>query len=197
MKYTKKILSSALALSLVFFYSCGLTDTREAEPPGKPRSKFEQAVRAEIVLTNLVSSLQDKDVEIYLTCFSDSNFTDERFLFSPSAGAASQFPTLADMWDKKNEEQYFNGLKTRIPENTQITLILTNQNFNPLGDSLIYTASYTLSVPHNDTNIPVSYQGDLRFSMVRDLRSIWSIYYWVDIKRDDNPSWSELKGRFY
>jgi len=44
---------------------------------------------------------------------------------------------------------------------------------------------------------PKDYQGDLRFNMVRDSRSIWVIYYWQDTKSTALPSWSELKGKFY
>ncbi|MFO7445926.1 MAG: hypothetical protein R6W90_06135 [Ignavibacteriaceae bacterium] len=198
MNCSKKIFVPALVLSsLLVFSSCGIFDHRDAEDPSGPRANFRQPVQPEDVLDNLKNALKDKNVDNYLACFADSNFSNKEFIFSPSAGAASQFPDLADMWNKKNEEHYFNSLKIRIPENVQITLTLSNENLNQPGDSVIYTASYTLSVPHNDTDIPMNYQGDLRFSMARDLRSIWSIYYWVDIKRDDEPSWSELKGRFY
>ena len=51
--------------------------------------------------------------------------------------------------------------------------------------------------PSLELNIPSDYQGDLIFELVKDSRSVWSIYSWRDIKKGDSPSWSELKGRFY
>ena len=183
--------------SLLIFSSCDIFNTRDAEIPEQPRSNFQQPVEPEFVINNIINSLSDKNVENYLACFSDSNFSGKSFSFSPSGGAASQFPALADMWNKKNEEQYFNNLKIKVPETALITLTFTNQNYSPQGDSLIYTAAYSLNVPHNDSNIPTNYQGDLSFSMIRDSRSTWSIYYWTDTKSGELPSWSELKGRFY
>ncbi len=184
-------------LVLLTFTGCDIFDTRDAEIPEQPRSNFQQPVEASFVINNLINSLSDKNVENYLACFSDSNFSGKTFIFSASGGAISQFPALADMWDKKNEEQYFNNLKIKVAENAQITLSLSNENFSPQGDSLIYTASYSLNVPHNDSSIPTNYQGELSFSMIRDSRSLWSIYYWIDTKSGDLPSWSELKGRLF
>ncbi len=175
--------------------SCDLFNTRTAETPNQPRTNFQQAITPDLLIENLVNSLHDKSVENYLSCLSDSSFTNKGFVFSPSSGALSQFPSLAGNWTEKNEEQYFNNLKVKVPDNLPVTLTLTNESYSPQGDSVIYTASYFLSVPTQDPNLPQSYQGDLRFNIVRDSRAIWSIYYWQDSKNSQLPSWSELKGR--
>ena len=133
---------------------------------------------------------------IILVSFVDSSFTDKKFYFSPSSGALSQYPFLINDWTIKDEEQYFNNLKTKVSDNTPITLSLTNEQYSPLGDSLIYTATYSLNVP-NDQSEPKDYQGDLRFTMIRDSRAVWVIYFWQDTKSTALPSWSELKGKFY
>ncbi|MEO8399746.1 MAG: hypothetical protein ABI550_08045, partial [Ignavibacteriaceae bacterium] len=181
----------------LFIYGCDLFGTRSAEEPDLPRSNFEPAVTTDILIQNLINSFSDKSVENYLACFSDSSFTDKTFLFSPSGGAVSQFPSLSDNWGRKNEEQYFNNLKTKVTENSSMVLELFNVKTSPQFDSLIYTASYSLTVPLTDESIPEHYEGDLKFSMIRDARSVWVIYFWQDTKSSDTPSWSELKGRFY
>ena len=186
------LISFALVLN-----GCDIFNTRSAEPPNQPRSSYQQPVTPDILISNLVSSLEDKNVENYLACLSDSSFTHRVFVFSPSSAALSQFPSLSDNWGRKNEEQYFNNMISKVSDNVQITLSLSNVSISPLGDSLIYSASYSLSVPNNDANIPNNYQGDLKFSMIRDSRATWSIYNWQDTKSSDLPSWSELKGRFY
>jgi hypothetical protein len=191
-----KFLISILLLALLVC-GCDLFETREAELPDQPRSNFQSAVTPQILIQNLIYSLQDKNVENYLACFSDPSFTDMDYKFSPSSGASSQFPSLASDWSRNDEEQYFNNMKSKIPDNLPVTLILSNTVSSPQGDSLLYSASYSLNVPHNDANIPRDYQGDLQFSMIRDSRSVWAIYYWQDSKNSDLPSWSELKGRFY
>lgn len=186
-----------LYITLMVLYSgCDLLQTRDAQPPDQPRSTYQQAVSPEILISNLVNSMKDKDVQNYINCFIDSSFTPVKFHFSPSSGAVSQYPFLSANWSIRDEEQYFNNLVTKVTEGNPITLSLTNELYSPQGDSLIYTATYSINVP-NDQNEPKDYQGDLRFTMVRDSRSVWVIYFWQDNKSTNLPSWSELKGRFY
>ncbi|MHB1688798.1 MAG: hypothetical protein ACYCVH_15700 [Ignavibacteriaceae bacterium] len=183
---------------LIFVSGCDLFTTRTAEPPNQPRSNYQQAVTPDILIQNLINSLADKNVQNYLSCFSDSAYTQKVFTFSASSSALSQFPALAENWGKKNEEQYFNNMILKVADNIQISLTLSNSSISPQGDSLFYTASYFLNVPTSDPNLPQSYQGDLKFSMIRDSRSLWTIYYWQDYSNNSSlPSWSELKGRTY
>ena len=191
MKYFILYIAFVLMLS-----GCDLLETRNAEPPNQPRSTYEQAVTPQLLISNLVNSLKDKDAQNYINCLVDSSFTQKKFIFSPSSGALSQYPFLLDDWEVKDEDRYFRNLITRVSNQTPITLSLTNEQYSPLGDSLIYTATYSINVP-NDESEPKDYQGDLRFNMVRDSRNVWVIYFWQDTKSTSLPSWSELKGRFY
>ena len=178
---------------------CDLFSTRSAEPPNQARSDFQQAVTPDILISNFVSALKDLNTQNYLSCLSDSSFSPKSFAFSASSSALSQYPALAENWGKKNEEAYFNNLKGKVTPNLAITLTLSSVSENPQGDSLIYAATYFLNVPTNDASSPQNYQGTLIFNMIRDSRSIWSIYYWQDSKNSGSqlPSWSELKGRNY
>lgn len=186
------------ALTLIIsFAGCDLFETREPEPPTQPRSNFQVAATPEILISNLKNSLSDKDVENYLACFTDSSFSSKQFFFSASSASAALFPFLIDDWDKNDERQYFQRMISSIDDALPILLTLNNESSSPQGDSLFYTASYVLQVPHNDENIPKNFQGELRFNMAVDSRLIWTIYFWQDIKSGDEPSWSDLKGRFY
>jgi len=176
---------------------CDLFTTRTAEPPNQPRSNYQQAVTPDLLIQNLINSLADKDVVNYLMCFSDTSYSQKVFTFSPSSSSLSQFPALGDNWGVKNEEQYFNNMISKVPANSQIVLTISNPTMSPQGDSVFYSASYFLNVPATDPNLPQNYQGDLKFNMIRDSRSIWTIYYWQDSKSGSLPSWSELKGRTY
>jgi hypothetical protein len=176
---------------------CDLFTTRDAEPPQKPRSSHQTAFTPEILISNFINSLKDKDVENYLSCLSDSSFTNKLFSFSPSSEALSQFPALGDNWSRINESQYFNNLKIKIPDELPMTLILSNSSSSLHGDSITFVSSYSLNAPISDGTTPANYQGELIFEMIRDSRFVWSIYSWRDIKRSESPSWSELKGRFY
>ena len=186
-----------LIVSLIFISGCDLFSVRDAEVPNQPRSNYQLAVTPDILIENLQNSLKDKSVENYLASFANTTFTTQRFSFSPSASAASQFPALSDNWGISNEEQYFNNLKTKVDVNSPITLNLSNISSSSFGDSLVYSASYTLNVPSITTDLPTNYQGELRFNMVRDSRAVWVIYFWQDTKNSNLPSWSDLKGRLY
>ncbi len=193
MKYLIKII---LIFQLLLF-GCDFFGTRKAEIPTSPGSIYQPATTPDILISNFRNSLADNNVVNYLICLADSNFTSRKFHFSPSASAVSQFPSLTDDWDLKHEEQYFNNLVSKVLNNATISLNFDNINSSQFSDSLIYSASYTLTVPLTDQTIPENYQGDLKFTMIRDARSVWVIYNWQDTKNSDVPSWSELKGRFY
>jgi len=187
-----------ILFSFLLLAGCDIFNTRDAEQPNQPRSNFVPAVKPEDVINNFINALKDLNVENYLACLTDSSFSEREFRFDPSSTALSQFPIMAQGWGKKEEQQYFINIKNKIPEDKQITLTLTKELFgSPQGDSLIFTASYSLNVPHNDPDIPMIFEGELNFSMARDSRSVWTIYYWRDSKSNDFPVWSELKGRFY
>jgi hypothetical protein len=180
-----------------FFAGCDLFNVRNAQPPSQPRSDYQLAVTPDILIQNLQSSLADKNTENYMASFANPTFTTKKFIFSPTASAVSQFPSLAEGWGLSNEQQYFNNLITKVDVNSPITLTLSDISSSSYGDSLVYSASYFLNVPSNTSNLPSNYQGQLTFNMVRDSRAVWVIYYWQDTKNSSLPGWSELKGRLY
>ncbi len=192
-----KIILKIFLVPFLFFLGCNFFGTRDAEIPTAPGTIYQPATTPEILISNFQNSLADKNVVNYLICLADSNFTSKKFRFLPSASAVSQFPSLTDDWDLKHEEQYFNNLTSKVLDNATVSLNLNNINSSPFSDSLIYSASYNLTVPLTDQSIPENYQGDLKFTMIRDSRSVWVIYNWQDTKNSDLPSWSDLKGRFY
>jgi len=187
-----------LVLPLLLLLSgCDLLTTRDAQSPGNPRSNYELPVTPQILIQNLVNSFQDRNVENYLSCFSNPAFSEKKFQFIPSSGAAAQFPSLTDSWDLKSEDQYFRNMISKMEGDLPATLVFSNPAYSPQGDSLVLDALYSLNVPHNQQDLPTNFQGEVRFYMVRDSRSTWAIYYWQDNKNSTLASWSELKGRFY
>lgn len=190
MKYVISYILFAIILS-----GCDLLQTRDAEPPTQPRSNYEPASTPQTLISNLVNAFKDKDAQNYINCL-DTSFSDKKFYFSPSSGALAQYPFLLNNWGIMDEDQYFKNLITKVDDQLPITLSLTNELYSPLGDSLIYTATYKINLPISQSE-PEDYQGDLRFNMVRNSNSVWVIYYWQDTKSTALPSWSDLKGKYY
>jgi len=176
---------------------CDIFNTRVAEIPDQPRANFRLAVTPEFLIENFINSYSEKNNQSYSGCFPDSSFTQKRFIFLPSSGAASLYPSFSDGWNKLEEDQYFNSLIAKVQKNLPISVSLTNVNSVQQGDSIIYTAKYSLSAPIEDSSIPSYYQGELKFYLSRDSRLIWNINSWQDIKNTTSPSWSDLKGRLY
>jgi hypothetical protein len=175
------------------FAGCDLFSTRDAQQPQQSRSNYQLATTPDILIQNLINSFSDRNTQNYLACICDSSFSGMDFQFIPSAEAMSKFPVFRQNWGKREEEQYFENLLIIVPSDQTMTLVLSNVSTNPLGDSLIYSADYLLTVP----DMIGTYQGQLKFKVIRDSRLVWSIYYWQDIKSTSNSSWSDLKGLYY
>jgi hypothetical protein len=198
--YISGTLTKGLGVLLILcliISGCDIFNTRDAEEPTQPRSDFEPAATTEILIQNFINSLKDKDVSNYLSCLSDTSFNVPKFHFIPSNEAVLTYPTLME-WDKRNEEQYFTNMSIKVNSNSQIVLTLTPISSNNFGDSTFYTASYSLNLPFVNSNseiTPTVYEGTLTLKMIRDSRSVWSIYLWQDNKSSNtNQSWSDLKG---
>lgn len=183
-------------LCILFFSGCELFTTRDPELPDQGRSNFQIATEPEIVIENLKNSFSDKNVQNYVACLIDSSFSSRRFLFQPSGEVISQYQFLADGWDVSDERRYFSSVIASVNPDFPLTLTLSNESYSRTGDTVVYSASYFINLPINEPESN-NYQGNLRFNLVNDSRSIWSIYFWQDIKLPDFQSWSELKGKYY
>ena len=184
-----------ISSGILLLSGCDLFSTRPAEKPTQPRSNLPQAFERETLIDNFIASYGAKTIYDYSNCFSDSLFTGKGFTFVASSEAASQYPSLSQGWNLNSEERYFKNI-VAASQDIPINVILSNSSFSQQGDSLIYTASYSITVPFTDPNITNNYSGDLIFYIIQDNNLIWRIYYWQDFKNGNSPSWSELKGRF-
>lgn len=196
----QKIIKNIFILFAFFLVTaCDLFNTRPPEKPDQTRSNFEPPVAEEIVISNLISSLTDKNVQNYIACFVDTIFANRSFTFSASSEATLLYQVFLQGWGLNEEKRYFSSVINAVPTDFPISLSLSDESYSSLGgDSSVYTANYNLNLPvaTGDPN-PPNYAGSLQFNMLRDSRSQWAIYFWKDTKGSNLPSWSELKGSFY
>lgn len=183
-----------LYISLISLVSCDLISTREPEIPDTAKSNFVPATTPDLLFANLTNSFKEKIVENYLACFIDPLFLNKEFIFIPSAGSNIQFDIFSD-WNIFSERQYFNNVKSASLENTPIILDLTNPVSNIYGDSAIFQYDYSIFLQLENESI--SYKGNCQFNIHNDSRNQWVITRWEDVKSEDFPSWSELKGNYY
>ncbi len=180
---------------LITLVSCDLLTTRNPEDPDSSNLTTVTATDPELLFENFVNSFSDKAVENYMACFVDSLFLDANYTFVPSAGAATSYPSLQD-WDLYSEQQHFNQLLVLSNEDLPVVLNLLNEEKLQSSDSATVRFDYNLQINAVDERIIDSYSGIAEFKIKLDSRNIWVITRWTDIKKDDNVSWSELKGQF-
>ena len=181
---------------LISAASCDVFETRDAEPPDQSRSNYQPATSPEILIQNLINSFADKDVVNYQNTFV-TGLSNRVFTFVPSSTALSRFQNLWPTWNIDAEVQYFNNMKTSVPDElpVSLSLSLSPESFSIFGDSLKYNSEYFISIPQRNSD-PLIFQGSLELSMI-NIRTVWLVYFWKDNAIKDNPSWSDLKGSVY
>ncbi|CUS99402.1 hypothetical protein JGI3_02298 [Candidatus Kryptobacter tengchongensis] len=191
--------SSKLFFLICFaIVSCQLFKTRSPELPTEvaDQSSWKQPVTPEITLENLRNAIYNRNTENYIRCFVDSNFSEKRFTFIPTQEAQIQYPEIFKDWSLNNERNYFNNIKANVPQGAISELVLSG-NFQSFSiDSAVYYASYLVSFQHVVKDIPQSAKGNLQFYLTSDRNGNWVIYKWIDIKLQNEFSWSELKAKF-
>jgi hypothetical protein len=177
--------------------SCDIFETRVAESPDQSRSNYLPATSPEILIQNLINSFADKDVVNYQNTFV-TGLSNRVFTFIPSSTALSRFQNLWPTWNIDAEVQYFNNMKTSVPDDLPVSLSglsLSPESFSIFGDSLKYNSEYFISVPQRNSESLI-FQGSLELSMI-NVSTVWLVYFWKDNAVEDNPSWSDLKGSAY
>jgi hypothetical protein len=190
----KKLVIILLLFSAV---SCDIFETRDAESPDQSRSNYRPATSPEILIQNLIDSFADKDVVNYQNTFV-TGLSNRDFIFVPSSTASSRFQNLWPTWNIDAEVQYFNNMKTSVPDELPVLLSglsLSPESFSIFGDSLKYNSEYFISIPQINSE-PLIFQGNLELSMI-NVSTLWEVYFWKDNAIEDNPSWSDLKGSVY
>lgn len=182
--------------ALMIIAGCGLFETRGVEPPSQPRSTFTQPTSPDIVLANLSFAIAEKNLDNYLRCLVDTNFSVRRFRYFPDALSQSNYPVFLT-WSITSERNYYSNLLTFTNESASSNLFLSNASFNTGLDSAIIDAEYLLVFDHNKQNVAKVTKGTLRFIMGTDQRGLWSIHGWYDfINNGNDTTWSVLKANF-
>jgi hypothetical protein len=187
---------SFIIISLTLI-GCDLFSTRDSEKPVTPRTTYEFPATPQAVINNLTNSFIEKDIQNQLSCLADSNFSNKSYLFIPSSGSAVIYPGFATAWDRKSENQYLTNLFAQVKDNEKIAMTLSDASLHTYGDSALYAAHYTLTIPKKNNSVAAVYQGEMHLSLIQDSRPVWVIYLWQDIKTSDVPNWSDLRGFYY
>lgn len=183
------------AILIVLVSGCGLFDTRDIEPPTDPRSNYMPPTTPDIVIINLQFAIAEKNLNNYLLCFVDTNFSSRKFTFQADVNSQVQYPIFS-FWNLSNEKAYYNKLLALTNAQANSHLFLSDEMLSISLDTAVYDADYLLRFEHQRTTVAQTLKGKLRFYMSADSRNLWSIHSWTDFKDDNDTTWSVLKANF-
>jgi hypothetical protein len=170
---------------------CDLFTTRDPELPESTSSSYKPPVTPELVLDNLISAIQERNVDNYMRNFVDTALTIQRYSFYPSVGYEIRF----QQWGLENERRYFQNLRSQVSGVPSLTLSnLTEQN--RAASTTEYAADYFLIYPHKISTIATQVRGYLHFYLCMDSQLQWGIYRWDDVRTNSDSTWSYLKSSF-
>jgi hypothetical protein len=176
--------------------SCNLFETRTPDEPSEQSSNYIPPTTPELVFQNMVNAFHDMNYVNYLNSFADTVSSDFVFTFEPTQQARNRYYDSFNEWTKLSEQKYFTALQSKLQTGASLTLeFLTLTQQGIASDSIQYEATYRLTVPHIQSNIPTQVQGSAQFFLVADRKRNWVIRRWDDFAQNQNDStWSDLKG---
>jgi hypothetical protein len=186
-------LSAVLSIST---QGCGLFEPRDPEPPSQSSLNFKPPTEPSIVIANLQSAIEQKNVANYVSCFSDQAKGQPPFSFTPAPDAAVQYTAALENWTLNEEQSYFQNLISRSAAQAFSSLSLTPKGSTVSADSVVYGYDYTLVFEHNDSSFPKTARGTLQFTLRVSQSNFWTIQRWIDFKTTNDISWSHFKGKF-
>lgn len=177
-----------LVLSIIIVAGCDLFQTREPESPTQGTSSRETPTTHDIVLSNLRNAIAEKNVENYMSCFTDPAL--RPFIYEPSPDQQANFT----QWGLESERRSFQNMTSSLNGRSSFTDSIYNSNIS--SSFVTYFMTYTLFVPHQDPNAPRLVRGTMELYFIQDSLHLWSIYRWVDRKTRPDSTWSYLKAWF-
>jgi hypothetical protein len=184
------------SIFLILMSGCGLFEPRDPESPTQSSLDYTPPTDPAIVITNLQSAVNQKNVANYINCLADPLRSRRMFSFVPSAEASAQYASALIDWGVAQEQAYFQNLIAKSSPTAYANLFLTRKDSTVTADSVVYSYDYTFTFEHNEPGFPRIARGNLQFALAPDASNFWSIYRWMDFKTGSDITWSMFKGKF-
>lgn len=177
---------------------CNLFDTRDPESPVSDNQSLPPATDDRILIQNIQSAFQQKDIQEYEKLFSDTVSHAKMFIFQPNQSAAARYASVFSVWTRNSEVDYFRNAMGSVGSSSspQLNFTYPVQPVKYQADSAVYTVDYTIFLKHNLSSLTDQFVGRSELYMSPNKNNIWVIYRWIDYETKKDSSWSELKGQF-
>jgi hypothetical protein len=188
------VLKILLLLAFLNIFTCDIFKTRDPQEPSQVRSDFLPPTSPDMVLSNLKSSISEKNTLNYIQCLSSN--AGNRYTFVPPPDVQNKYLSIFSSWDVESERSCFENIRSHTPLNSTSELVITGNYTLSQTDSVVYNADYTLTFAQDISSIPQTIRGNLQFSISRDNNNNWAITKWIDNRVNNQYCWSELKAQF-
>lgn len=174
---------------LVIVVISGCFRTRPVEPPSSSGSEWVSPTDYEILLSNLKTSISQRNVQNYLRCFNQDSIN-----FVPAASLLNDNENIWKNWSIQDEQAYFDNMVADLTSQSGNSLSLLQTDLQDVtSDSVKYVGDYTLRVNHADTTLSTFFKGQIQLSIKLNSFNEWEIHRWRDIEIFADSSWSNLK----
>ena len=177
--------------------------TRNSPPPESREGTWETPALPEIVIENLLKAYNEKIIDNFAECLSDS------FRFSApedSIDAANLgLPWLFEDWDRDVEIRVTDNIFRTVRGSSDsldydLYLYLTSPNQDEENDTLaVFYRDYELFIYDLKVSPPETTlaKGTAAFNMRQTSLNWWSIYFWNDIPATaGEDDWADFKAKF-
>lgn len=143
------------------------------------------------LLAKLQYAFEESDINFYRECLADS-----KFIFIPQQDESFRLT----LWTLQDETNYFNRLATNKNIERMILQLFNIQEWIFTGssqDTMQSRLSYEIELKFKTKK--ELYQGESIFKIFRNSQSLWFIFYWEDLKLENNSTdstWSTLKANY-
>lgn len=195
----KKQIFAVIFLSCLLLAGCeDFLGMREPEPPIRTNSlHWAPAASPQTLLANMSNAFKYREYESYIRCLADSAEGNQSFRFFPTAQSQLLFPGRFDSWNRDSELGYFQNLLSATPADSQLALLLTEEEpYREINDTIHYQLIYEIEAHHNRSGISRYFSGRLTWRLVKNASNYWVISRWDDESLHQYSSWSELKALF-
>ena len=188
----QKLLFVLLLASCTLMYCTNPFEFRNTEEPEDidNRQTDEAPTTVPRLFEKLKNAFTEKNVIKYMECLVDSELvSDQRFHFIPDQAVPE---ALFNGWNMNSERNYIN----RVFNENQTTLLnyidQPGADFDYIDSVETRFFNYEIRLINTDT---IVYRGKARMKLIRNALSYWSVYFWQDVRNDDNfdDTWSTLK----
>jgi hypothetical protein len=190
----KKVINILLIIYFTSaFISCAI---RDAELPVTSRTTFIPPTSPDLVIINLQFSIIEKDVDNYMKCFVDTNYSNRVYSYVPDVTSGIQYPIFR-FWNTTNEKSYYTNVLSDIDPTSTSNLFFSGANWISATDTATFDADYLLRLDHQNTSVAKTLKGKIRLILSADSRNLWSIHKWIDIQSlSTDTTWSVLRAKF-